>query len=177
MAAPGDRFELSDNEAVTIRTASAQSGGELLEMEVEWKPSEERPPAHYHPAQLEHFELLEGELTVDMDGQQRTVGAGDAFDVPRGTVHRMWNDGSAPARGTWQVRPALRSEHFFETVDAIRASGRRGKDGALTPLGGAVLLNGFRDEFRLPMPGLVQRPLAAALAGVARLRGYPRPRG
>jgi hypothetical protein len=35
------------------------------------------------------------------------------------------------------------------------------------------VLSAFPREFRLAMPIAVQRPLLAALATVARLRGYP----
>lgn len=78
--------------------------------------------------------MLEGELTVVVDGEQRVVGAGDVLDVPAGTVHQMWNGGDGPARATWQVRPALRTEEMFRTI----ASG-----------GAPDFLERFSEEFRL----------------------------
>jgi mannose-6-phosphate isomerase-like protein (cupin superfamily) len=173
MAQPGDVFTLHDGEKVTVRVACEQSKGELLELDAEWAPLEHRPPPHYHPRQAERFEVREGELSVEIDGELHVVGAGDAVDVPAGAAHKMWNSAGTTTRASWQVGPALRTEDFFATVNAIRASGRHGKHGMLTPVGAGVLLRAFPDEFRLALPGPVQRPLATVLGGLARLRGYP----
>ncbi len=168
-------YTLQDGQTVAVRTDSAASGGALLEVEAAWAPSDSRPPAHLHPHQDERFEVLEGELSVEIDGRRQAIGPGEVLDVPRGTVHRMWNDSGAPARATWQVRPALRTEELFAAMDASRAYRRSRNGGAMTPIGAAPVLRVFRDEFRLPLPDLLTRPLLAGLSLVARLRGYPRP--
>ena len=69
MASSGETLVLHDGETVTIRTAAADSDGELLEMDVEWTPvAAHRPPVHLHPLQDERFEIREGELSVKLDG-------------------------------------------------------------------------------------------------------------
>ena len=120
-------------------------------------------------------DALIGVPTVELDGEQRVLHGGDSLEIPVAAPHRMWNSGGGTARATWRVRPALRTESFFETVHRLNAAGRTGKDGMLTPLAGGILLREFPDEFRLPLPTLVQRPLAHVLAELARLRGYPSP--
>jgi mannose-6-phosphate isomerase-like protein (cupin superfamily) len=175
MASVGDVFTLRDGEQVTVRVNADESGGSLLEVEAEWTPLDHRPPLHLHPKQAERFEVRAGELTVEVDGERRVLHAGDSVEIPVGAAHRMWNSGAETARASWQVRPALRTESFFETVHKLRASGHTGKHGMLTPLGGGILLREFPDEFRLAIPAPVQRPLATVLAGVARMRGYPSP--
>jgi mannose-6-phosphate isomerase-like protein (cupin superfamily) len=172
MAKAGDVFTLHDGEKVTVRIAAADSRGELLEVEAEWASTEHRPPAHYHPNQDERFEVLEGELSADIDGHGSVLRAGESLEVPRGVVHKMWNGGTSTVRASWQVRPALRTEDFFAKVAELRAAGRHDDHGMLTPLGGAFVVNQFRDEMRLALPSIVQRPLLAAIAGIARLRGY-----
>jgi mannose-6-phosphate isomerase-like protein (cupin superfamily) len=175
MARAGDVFTLHDGERVTLRTTAADSNGELLEVEAEWAPIELEPPVHFHPEQDERFEVEAGELSVEIDGTTHVARPGEAIDVPRGAVHKMWNSGDVPTRATWQVRPALRTEDFFEAVHTVRASGRHGRNGMLTPLGAGVVLREFHDEFRMPLPATLQRPVLALLAGLARLRGYPAP--
>ena len=173
MARAGDVFTLHDGERVTVRTTAAESDGELLEVDAEWAPVQIDPPAHFHPEQSERFEVREGELTVEIEGTPRVAGPGEVIEVPRGAVHRMWNSGTTTTRAGCQVRPALRTEDFFEAVDAVRAGGRHGEGGMLTPLGAGVVLREFRDEFRMSIPSAVQRPVLAVLATLARLRGYP----
>ena len=43
-------------------------------------------PDHTHPTETAHI-VLEGEMTLTMDGQTRSFRAGDRCDVPAGTVH------------------------------------------------------------------------------------------
>ena len=42
--------------------------------------------AHTHPVETAHV-ILEGEMTLTMDGRSRTYRTGDRCDVPAGTVH------------------------------------------------------------------------------------------
>jgi quercetin dioxygenase-like cupin family protein len=44
-------------------------------------------PMHLHPDQDETIYLLEGELLVDIDGQQQRVGKNGVFVAPRGIPH------------------------------------------------------------------------------------------
>ena len=85
---------------------------DLLVMEQAYDASTPPPPPHFHPAQDEHFEVLEGTVSTLVDGTERVYAAGEAFDVPAGTVHTMGpHDG--PARLRWEVRPALRTWEFL----------------------------------------------------------------
>ncbi len=43
-------------------------------------------PEHAHPTETAHI-ILEGEMTLTMDGQMHTFRPGERCDVPAGTVH------------------------------------------------------------------------------------------
>lgn len=175
MVATGEKLDLHDGEAVTIRTAAADSGGELLEMEAEWRPvAAHKPPVHFHPFQDEHFEIYAGELSVKLGGETRVLRAGDTIDVPRGTKHSMWPSGGEVTRASWQLRPALRSEDFFAAVAHMRAAGRVSRHGGMIDLPAAGLVfQAFPDEFRLAIPAPLRRPVVALLAAIGKARGYP----
>jgi mannose-6-phosphate isomerase-like protein (cupin superfamily) len=87
---------------------------ELLEMEARYRGDAPLAQAHFHPAQDEHFEVLEGTIHAVIDGEERFYESGETFDVPAGTVHQMAAKG--PTRMRWQVRPALRAAEFFERM-------------------------------------------------------------
>ena len=171
MAQAGDVFELNDDEKVTVRTTSADSGGELLELEAEWNPGEHKPLPHSHPSQDEHFEVLEGELSVKLGSETRKLQAGDSVDVPRKTVHSFWNSGATTARAKWQVRPAQRTEEFFQAVHDLRAQGHGTPNGLSVPAG-ALLAQEFSKEFTPAVPQAARVAVLPALAAWARLRGY-----
>ncbi|MGH3385961.1 MAG: cupin domain-containing protein, partial [Nocardioidaceae bacterium] len=77
-----DVLTLSPHQSVTIQ----ESTPELLVVEATYEPGGSAPPRHSHPAQDEHFEVLEGTIAVRVDGVGRTLGVGDTIDVPRATV-------------------------------------------------------------------------------------------
>lgn len=154
--------DASTGETMRFTRTSAETGGELLEMRTEYRPNSAKPPAHFHPKQREHFEILAGSMTVDMNGAQRVYEAGESFEVPEGTSHAMWNAGDVPTQVIWQVRPALNTQTFFETIWGLRQEGKA-KNGTPDLLQSAVLMQAYGDEFRLVRP---PRPVQAVLFGV-----------
>lgn len=103
-----DQLKLTPTESVTIKRSSL----EVLEVEGRYGPGGRPPPAHYHPAQEEHFEVLEGAIALKVGHARSVVPAGESFDIPRGTAHTLAPAGG-PARVRWEVRPALRTEQFL----------------------------------------------------------------
>ncbi|WP_024873793.1 cupin domain-containing protein [Saccharomonospora piscinae] len=65
----------------------------------------ERIAEHYHPYSEEFLYVVEGSLTVDLDGQPWRLRPGDALLVPPGTRHRLRNDGTAAARAVFHLGP------------------------------------------------------------------------
>jgi quercetin dioxygenase-like cupin family protein len=159
---------LTPSESLTIREDTPAA----LEVEGRWGPGGSPPPKHFHPAQDEHFEVLEGELHARVDGTEHVLGVGDTLDIPRRAVHQMWNPGDAEARAIWRTTPAVRTASWFRAIDALHRSGRVGSNGMPGPLAFGVLLTEYRDVFRLAGPDLVLRPAFAVMAVIGRARGH-----
>ena len=138
----GQELTGSGNILRFIRTA-AETDGELLEMESTYREGAALPAAHFHPAQDESFEVLEGTVTAIIDGVESKHEAGDTFQVSAGAVHQMV--GEAGTRLNWQVRPALRTAEFFEGLYTGSAAARRGE-----PFDLGSFLAGHTDEVRFP---------------------------
>lgn len=51
---------------------------------------------HTHPGEEVGY-LLEGSVTVEMDGKTRVLKPGDVFAIPAGMVHAATNTGTMPA--------------------------------------------------------------------------------
>lgn len=140
-----DSYRLTPHETVTVTERTP----DVLVAEATYGPGGSPPPAHLHPGQDERFEVLEGRLTVNVGkAPARELGPGDTLDVPRGTVHAMHNAGAAPARVRWRTSPPLRTEQWWQALDAIAATGAT--PGLRTM---ARPLWTFRDVFRLALPG------------------------
>src|SRR5947209_2472822 len=87
---------------------------DVLVMESAWTGGTDLPPAHLHPNQVERFTVLEGRLRTVIDGEERSYGEGEEFEIPIGVPHQMTGDGAARAR--WEVRPALRTAEAMERL-------------------------------------------------------------
>jgi mannose-6-phosphate isomerase-like protein (cupin superfamily) len=155
--APPEQLTLTPSESVRV----VSSGPDALEVEATYGPGGEAPPKHLHPAQDERFEVLEGSLRVRVDGSERELSRGEGIEIPRGTVHQMWNPGVVPARVSWRTSPAGRTEEWFRAIDRLHRSGRVGRNGMPGPLAFAALLTEFDDVFRLTkVPPLLLKGLA-----------------
>jgi len=147
-------YRLTPSEQVTILD---RAPGALV-AEVRYGAAGSPPPAHLHPAQDERFEVLEGEVTIDLGGRRQTLAAGERIDVPRRTAHQMWNaHPTDAARVRWTTTPALRTEEWWAALDRM--------EGKPTLTSFAPLLREYRDVFRLAAPpSWIAQPLFAALS-------------
>jgi quercetin dioxygenase-like cupin family protein len=169
-----ERLTLRGNgprELLFLATA-AETAGRCLTMEATYPAQTTYPPEHFHPEQEERFLVLDGALTVRLDGVSRRYGVGESFVVPRGVAHTMHNAEPGETRVRWEIRPALRSADFFAALAAERPEA--GKFARLTRL--AAIMDSHRREMVLSKPPTaVQRPLFRLLArigtGMTRARG------
>jgi quercetin dioxygenase-like cupin family protein len=104
--------ELHGQDGYVLRLVAVDP--DLLQMEASYGGTGQYPPAHFHPSQDERFEVLEGTVRAIVDGEERRYAAGDTFEIAAGSVHHMTAD--TPARLHWEIRPALRTAEFFETI-------------------------------------------------------------
>jgi hypothetical protein len=104
---------------------SADSDGELFVADGIFPPGGFAGVSHVHPDQDEHFEVLAGEASFEVDGRRQVLGAGETIDVPRGTKHTFANAGQQEMRVRFEFRPALIStERFYEIYFAFAQQGR-----------------------------------------------------
>lgn len=128
---------------------------------------------HRHPALVERFTVLEGELTVKRDGRTGVLGAGETAVVEPGVWHDWWNGSDRDARVRVEVTPGERFGHMLETLFGLARLGHTNAKGMPDLLQLVVFAREFSDviEFRRPPPP-VQRAVFGALAPIAHRRGY-----
>lgn len=70
---------------------------------------------HYHRASEEFYFLLEGTGTMDVDGETRQVGPGDAILIPVGAWHQITADANSSVRMLVCCAPPYsHDDTFFE---------------------------------------------------------------
>jgi quercetin dioxygenase-like cupin family protein len=166
------RNTVTGQEIRFLQTA-IDTAGQLLEMESTYQAYSKEPAVHYHPHQAEDFEVLSGELTVRIHGQQNVLKAGDKLHIPRNVVHAMWNASGYKTIVNWQVRPAMNTEHLLETASGLASDGKVNENGMPPLLQTALMVNRFSKVFRIAKPPfIVQRILFTILTPFAYLAGY-----
>jgi len=166
----GDTLQLTPGETVTI----VSSTPDALVVEATYGHSRRPPPMHTHPAQDEHFEVLEGTLSVRYGRERAELAAGETLDIPARVAHQMHNPSETRARVRWTTTPAGRTEDWFRAIDALVGESAPDEPSAL---GFAVLLDEFSDTFRLAVaPYALTVPVVKVIAGAGKLRGH-RPGG
>src|SRR5438270_13659722 len=73
------------------------------------------PPPHVHSREDEGFYVLEGEITLTVNGERVVAAAGTFANMPAGTPHSFKNESGRPAKMLISVTPAGLERMFFET--------------------------------------------------------------
>lgn len=169
MAKAGEVLEIPMAGRIVFRQTGQETNGELLEFDFYLPVGQESAQAHIHPRQDERFEVVTGKVRGEVDGSERTAGPGESAEMAAGTPHFWWNDGDEEAHLVVQVRPALRTAEFYETMERLAV----GEKGIPSKFQAAVVMREFKDEFRIAMfSGPVKGALIVLMAAIGRMRGY-----
>jgi mannose-6-phosphate isomerase-like protein (cupin superfamily) len=86
--------------------------------------------------------VLAGAVRTRVAGAEGALEQGEMLEIPRGTLHQMWNAGQETAVMRWETRPAGRTLDWFREIAALQA----GEE----PLGDpTTLLERYGDTVRL----------------------------
>jgi quercetin dioxygenase-like cupin family protein len=81
-----------------------------------------RTPLHVHKQTDETFYVLEGALTLFVDGKLRTLGPGDYAFIPRGTPHAQGNVTDSKAVVLLSLAPGEFSAFFKARADLVKTT-------------------------------------------------------
>ncbi len=150
---------------LTIRRCDA----DVLDMVALYPPGDPLPPEHFHPGQSERFEVLEGELEINLEGERFTLEATQTLEIGPKQRHQIWNASQEEARVRWETWPTLRTAEFYETLSELTDS--KGPLHSAPPNlpQVAVLMAEYDEEVRLTRPA---RPLQKLLTGIVAPVGW-----
>ena len=174
MADVGDVIENpATGQRLTFLATARDTAGEVFRAEGAFPPGGFAGVAHIHPHQDEHFEVLAGRATFQVDGREQVLGAGETIDVPAGTRHTFGNAGDDEMRVLFEFRPALDStDRFYEVYFGFAQEGRVDSKAMPGLLDIATVWPVVSEHAVLAKPpAWVQHLLFRLLAPVARVSG------
>jgi quercetin dioxygenase-like cupin family protein len=143
--------------------------GDVLQVEIWTDPGGGVLAEHVHPKLEERYEILEGEVTVRLEGKPRRAGAGERLVVRPGVRHSFENTGDGLAHLVVEAEPALQLQESIEDGVRLGLSGRLTASGKPRGLRGlieaAAVAHRYRETVVLASPPpTLQRLLFPLLA-------------
>ena len=89
-----------------------------------WPPVQWVRHATRTPPRTSHGPSKTGELSVLVNDQWRTLGAGESLTIPPGTVHTLANRSATTVRFHDAHRPALDFQEYIEDLDRLTRAGK-----------------------------------------------------
>jgi len=116
-------------EEIIFLTTSKQSNGEKTIMEVTIGPKGGNP-LHYHKRFSETFNVLEGELSLQVGKEKMKLKVADTATAPMNTNHRFYNTSGKPIRFTVESKPASEGiENVLRIAFGLAQDGKAGPNG------------------------------------------------
>ncbi len=155
------------------RVIPTAENGQRLVADLYAAPGSRVSAPHLHPYSRESFTVVRGQIRAMVDGVERTLSAGERVVVPPNTRHDWWNTADETSWVIVEVTPAGRFVEAIRTGFFLAADGKTDSRGRPNLLQAALMAREFDDVIRFASPPRpVQRVVFAALAPIARMRGY-----
>jgi mannose-6-phosphate isomerase-like protein (cupin superfamily) len=155
---------------ITFLKTSAETNGEYLLFKVELAPGG-GVLRHYHTTFTERFEVLDGELHVDLRHEQLILKSGQRADVPLRAAHRFYNPSAQPVAFLTEVRPARDFEKNLCISYGLARDGKTTAQGVPRNLLHLAVTFQFAETYLPVIPAVVQKISFALLVIIARLAG------
>lgn len=101
-------------EEIEVTVTSEQSAGEYLEFINTIPAGTPSPPIHAHPRQTEHFEILAGTASFNIEGKRIKLRAGDTTSVEPSVYHTFENAAQDNLQMRVRLSPALDAERMYD---------------------------------------------------------------
>jgi mannose-6-phosphate isomerase-like protein (cupin superfamily) len=127
-------------------------------------------PVHAHPEQEEMYEVQEGEMEIMLDGEWKTLSAGEKITIPKGTPHAVRNTSEEKAIATNTHSPGLRIGEMLETIQQYIADKKiKGPRGFKNMAYMASIILNYPSEMEMVKPTAAQTKMVAR---AGRVFGY-----
>ncbi|HUA02988.1 MAG TPA: SRPBCC family protein [Solirubrobacteraceae bacterium] len=155
---------------VVLRPSGSNAESRETTFDVIGRPRGFVAQPHVHTDQIEHFEVLSGEMLLVLDRRRHVLRQGDRMSVQAGKAHRQLPSGAGDAHVRVTVSPAGRTEEFLRRIASLSRTGRFTRQGFPKPVAAARLILEFGDTGHAAFPPVpVQRLLANGILAVAGL--------
>jgi len=140
-----------------------------LELKGTLPAGQQGPPLHTHVAEDEEGVVRSGTLGAELNGRRLTAGPGERVSLPRGSIHKWWNDGNDPLAFDGYARPVVDLDRFLQAIFEVLNAGSAGRPPLFYMA--HLLLRHRQTQILRIMPRPVQAVLFRVIVAVGTLLG------
>jgi mannose-6-phosphate isomerase-like protein (cupin superfamily) len=171
----GRTYELPSGSKIKVTGNPRENGGKLLAFERTMPPGKGKAQAHLHEDCEQRYEFVSGEARMEVDGEPRTLSAGERLTVPAGTTHRdPYNEGSETLVFRAEIEPSPEFiTRFGEAIISMYDRGGLNKQDDLPLLQILVMTKAYDGRsYAAGVPVGLQKLTLPLMAAIGRMRGY-----
>jgi len=155
---------------ITFLKTASETSGEYLRFQVELEPGG-GILMHYHTTFTERFEVVDGELGINLNDEHLHLQAGQSVTVPTYAAHRFYNRSSQRVTFLTEVRPARQFEKNLRISYGLARDGKTDARGIPSNLLDLAVIFHFAETYIPGFPDWMQRLPFAVLWLIVRLVG------
>jgi quercetin dioxygenase-like cupin family protein len=155
---------------ITVLKSHDDTNGEYLLAQLEVAPGGGNE-LHYHTSFTEKFSVIEGQLNVGLNGEEKILNVGESAFVPKLAHHRFYNVTDKYATAIVELRPARNFEKAIRIGYGLARDGKVTSKAVPKSIWHLALLFQLGESYLPGLPLPIQRGIFGTLASIAKLLG------
>jgi quercetin dioxygenase-like cupin family protein len=155
---------------ITFLKTAEETNGEYLLAQLEVAPGGSNV-MHYHTTFTEEFRVIDGQLNVSLNGEEKVLNVGDSALIPKMAHHRFYNVTDKYATAIVELRPARNFEKSLRIAYGLARDGKTNEKSLPKSIWHLALLFQLGEGYIPGLPLLVQRSIFGTLASIAKFLG------
>jgi quercetin dioxygenase-like cupin family protein len=155
---------------ITVLKSTEDTNGEYFLGKLEVAPGGGNP-LHYHTTFTEKFTVMDGQLSVSLNGEEKNLKVGESAFVPKLAHHRFYNTTDKYAAALIELRPARNFEKAMRMLYGLARDGKTNAKSLPKSIWHFALVCQYMESYTPGLPLPIQRSLFGTLASIAKLLG------
>lgn len=154
----------------TVLKSTEDTNGEYLLVKLEVAPGGGNI-LHYHTTFTEKFTVMDGQLSVSLNGEEKTLKVGESALVPKLVLHRFYNTSDQYVTTLVELKPARNFEKAIRILYGLARDGKTNAKSLPKSIWHFGLFIQYSETYLPGLPLPLQRGLFGTLASIAKLLG------
>ena len=146
-------------EKITFLETAGETNGQYLYIEVSLPPQGMGPPLHIHNEFVEAFEIMQGQLQIQVGKEKHVLSVGEKLVAPIGTAHTFSNPHDEAVTFRVKLTPPSYFEQSVKIHYGLMDDGLADEKGNPRVLSHTALILNLQNTWIAGIPMWIQKPI------------------